>query len=166
MAEDVIEVYRTFNPAEATVLASLLADADVEAHVAQETVGGAMGEHAPELTITIRAEDGPKSAPILARFEDYVFEQHDDPIEDSEDEIRVVGKVSLPPCPSCGARRMGECSYCNTLSDSFVIEEFDLDLDQPGGEVGQLRCPVCQEPSVPRWQKQCPECEQRFAPDS
>jgi Putative prokaryotic signal transducing protein len=59
-----VEVYSTFNPAEAEIIRAMLEAEEIEADVGGETQGGFPGA-TPEVTIMVRATDADRARELI-----------------------------------------------------------------------------------------------------
>jgi hypothetical protein len=77
-----------------------------------------------------------------------------------------------PTCPSCGRKRHTMCPICETAGSDFppadsISGEDETELegtDDPGDPLGRrpLLCPMCDEPFVPNYLRQCEWCNFDF----
>jgi hypothetical protein len=77
-----------------------------------------------------------------------------------------------PTCPSCGRKRHTMCPICETAGSEFPPadtisggDETELEgTDDPGDPLGRrpLLCPMCDEPFVPDYLRQCEWCNFDF----
>jgi hypothetical protein len=111
----------------------------------------------------VNADDELRARALLETFERHGFEHPiAEPAASEPERQRVVGFFSKPPCVSCGAPRPGTCTYCGATVTHFEHVEDDMAPEKPGGEVAQLICPVCHEPTIPQWAGACEDCKQPF----
>lgn len=77
-----------------------------------------------------------------------------------------------PTCPECGRKRHTMCPICETAGTDFPPadsisgdDETDLEgTDDPGDPLGRrpLLCPVCDEPFIPNYLRECEWCNFDF----
>lgn len=77
-----------------------------------------------------------------------------------------------PTCPSCGKKRHTMCPICETAGSDFPPadsisgdDETDLEgTEDPGDPLGRrpLLCPICDEPFVPNYLRECEWCNFDF----
>ena len=77
-----------------------------------------------------------------------------------------------PTCPECGKKRHTMCPICETAGTEFPPadsisgdDETDLEgTDDPGDPLGRrpLLCPVCDEPFIPNYLRECEWCNFDF----
>ena len=77
-----------------------------------------------------------------------------------------------PTCPSCGKKRHTMCPICETAGSDFPPadsisgdDETELEgTDDPGDPLGRrpLLCPMCDEPFVPNYLRECEWCNFDF----
>jgi len=77
-----------------------------------------------------------------------------------------------PTCPECGRKRHTMCPVCETAGSDFPPadsiagdDETELEgTDDPGDPLGRqpLLCPVCDEPFIPNYLRECEWCNYDF----
>jgi hypothetical protein len=77
-----------------------------------------------------------------------------------------------PTCPECGRKRHTMCPICETAGTDFPPadsisggDETDLEgTDDPGDPLGRqpLLCPMCDEPFIPNYLRECEWCNHDF----
>ena len=167
MSDELVEIYSALNEVEAYFVRDLLVNAEIEARVINDNqawAGETLASAAIQPKVMVHSGDRIKATAIVNEFDEHAYRQAQaaSSEQEEEDTSKIVGKVSKDPCGKCGAPRLGVCSYCNGSSAEFVDRSDDFEPDEPGGEVEQLICPVCAEPTVPRWSASCSECDEPF----
>lgn len=167
MGRDLVVIFSADTFRQAETIEQLLHEAGIEVLTQEDeesTWMGDSGEIVPP-KLFVNAEDELRARVVL---ENYQKRSARIPVPSAEAppteaaDTRNVGYYSLPACSSCGAPRLGTCSYCNATISHFDQVEGDLGPEQATGAVSQLICPVCREPTMPKWSEVCSECHHPF----
>ncbi len=163
MADKLRVVYRTGAAHKAHLLKNILADYEINSHVADLNVATELGPNILAIEVRVHEQDLELATRIADAFDRHVAGQREDDPEDELDHADVPRLwIDWPKCKRCQAVRETSCPYCSTISSSFELADQDWSedhLDESGEPAYPLLlCRTCSEPFEPKFYRLCAHC--------